>query len=67
MIRYRIIKTKPDSTAEVILLHPAVEGDKIYEYDTLEDAEIALLKIREMSIYAGIQLSIVTIIYDEET
>jgi hypothetical protein len=64
--RYRIIKNKPNDSTDYILLYPLIEGDEIYEYDDLQEAEYIVSVISNYDIYKNISLKIVKVFYIEE-
>lgn len=59
MKRYQIVKKIAGSDAQYISLHPYVNNDETYEFDTIEEAQNKLEEIKEWSIYKNIQLLIV--------
>jgi hypothetical protein len=63
MKKYRIIKKIHNTIGDFILLHPTVENDEIYEFDSIEEAQNKLEEIKEWSIYENIELIIVEIDY----
>jgi hypothetical protein len=65
MKKFRIIKKYPGSNVEYILLFPEIENDKIYEFDTLLEAQEKLEEIKNLEIYKNIILEINEVQYDE--
>jgi hypothetical protein len=65
MKKYRIIKKYPNVIGDFILLHPTVENDEIYEFDSIEEAQNKLEEIKEWLIYENIELIIVEIDYPQ--
>jgi hypothetical protein len=66
MKKYRIIKKLLESNTEYILLHPEVENDKIYEFDTFSEAQQKINEIINLEIYKNITLEIREVDYDEK-
>lgn len=63
MTQFRIIKKKPHDDNDFILLHPLVQGDAIYEFETLDEANSKLEQIKNLEIYKDIQLLVIEVTY----
>jgi hypothetical protein len=61
MIQYVILKNGTD-----MLLNPPVDGDQIYFFESLEQAQQKIEEIKDLDIYQNISLSILKIDYPEE-
>lgn len=57
-IKYTIYKIKNGETREDYLLHPHVDGDVIYEFDTEQEALDCIKEISKLKIYENITLNI---------
>ncbi len=56
---YLITKIVSGLIGEQILIYPPRPGDEIYEFSTLQQAEIKVSEIQNMSIYSDCQLQII--------
>ena len=56
---FLIIKIIPGTPGEQILIYPPRPGDEIYEFSTLQQAEIKVSEIQNMPIYSDCQLQII--------
>lgn len=65
MKRYQIVKKIAGSDAQYISLHPYVNNDETYEFDTIEEAQNKLKEIKEWSIYKDIELIIMEVDYSQ--
>lgn len=63
MTWYQIIKKRKGQNGYQLLIHPFVDGDRIYEFKTLQEANNVLKEISSLQIYNDINLSIVKINY----
>jgi hypothetical protein len=63
--RYQIIKKRNKHFGEQIILHPFLNGDEIYEFDTIEECETKIEEIRNWEMYSDVILSIKEVYYTD--
>ena len=56
---YLIVKIVSGSIGEQILIYPPRPGDEIYDFLTLQQAEIKVSEIQNLPIYSDCQLQII--------
>ncbi len=56
---YLIVKIVSGSIGEQILIYPPRPGDEIYDFSTLQQAEIKVSEIQNLPIYSDCQLQII--------
>ena len=56
---YLIVKIVSGSIGEQILIYPSRPGDEIYDFSTLQQAEIKVSEIQNLPIYSDCQLQII--------
>lgn len=56
---YLIVKTDSTSAGKQILLYPPREGDEIFEFSTLQEAETKKIEIQGLAIYSDCILEII--------
>lgn len=63
-IRYQIIKKRNRYFGEQIILHPFLNGDEIYEFDTIEECQSKIDEIQNWEMYSDVELSIKEVYYE---
>ena len=63
--RYQIIKKRNKYFGEQITLHPFLNGDEIYEFDTIEECETKINEIKDWEMYSDVILSTKDVYYTD--
>jgi hypothetical protein len=63
--KYQIIKKRNKHFGEQIILHPFLNGDKIYEFDTIQECETKIKEIQNWEMYSDVTLSIKEVYYTD--